>query len=161
MPAARAIRFICAKKKAQDAAAIPNANPANPEHWNPDSRLAIDTVKYDIQIKKNSNQNPIFAFILMKMDQKTEDFYNRLRDELNESTASWPTEYLYKFIMPSVADNTERVENAFNGMGAVIKTSKSKTGKFTSVSINVQMASAQAIIDKYLEVSTIEGIVSL
>lgn len=97
----------------------------------------------------------------MKMDQKTEDFYNRLRDELNESTASWPTEYLYKFIMPSVADNTERVENAFNGMGAVIKTSKSKTGKFTSVSINVQMASAQAIIDKYLEVSTIEGIVSL
>ena len=97
----------------------------------------------------------------MKMDQKTEDFYNRLRNELNESTASWPTEYLYKFIMPSVADHTERVENAFNGMGAVIKTSKSKTGKFTSVSINVQMGSAQAIIDKYLEVSTIEGIVSL
>lgn len=95
------------------------------------------------------------------MDQKTEDFYNRLRNELNESTTSWPTEYLYKFIVPSVADNMERVENAFNGMGAVLKTSKSKTGKFTSISVNVQMASAQAIIDKYLEVSTIEGIVSL
>jgi len=95
------------------------------------------------------------------MDQKTEEFYNRLRNELNESTTSWPTEYLYKFIVPTVADNAERVENAFNGMGAVIKTSKSKTGKFTSISVNLQMASAQAIIDKYLEVSTIEGIVSL
>jgi len=95
------------------------------------------------------------------MDQKTEEFYDRLRNELNESTPSWPAEYLYKFIMPAVGDNVERVENAFNGMGAVIKTSMSKTGKFTSVSVNVQMASAQAIIDKYLEVSTIEGIVSL
>jgi len=94
------------------------------------------------------------------MDKKTEEFYDRLRNELNESN-TWPAEYLYKFIVPSVADNTERVEAAFNDMGAVIKTSKSKTGKFTSISVNVQMASAQAIIDKYLEVSTIEGIVSL
>jgi len=94
------------------------------------------------------------------MDKKTEEFYDRLRNELNESN-TWPAEYLYKFIVPSVADNAERVEAAFNDMGAVIKTSKSKTGKFTSISVNVQMASAQAIIDKYLEVSTIEGIVSL
>ena len=94
------------------------------------------------------------------MDKKTEEFYDRLRNELNESN-TWPAEYLYKFIVPSIADNAERVEAAFNDMGSVIKTSKSKTGKFTSISVNVQMASAQAIIDKYLEVSTIEGIVSL
>lgn len=94
------------------------------------------------------------------MDQKAEEFYNRLREELEQST-TWPSEYLFKFIMPSVADNAERVQNAFNAMGAVIKTSQSKTGKFTSVSINVQMKNPQAVIDKYLEVSTIEGIVSL
>ncbi len=94
------------------------------------------------------------------MDKNTEDFYKRLRDELEQST-SWPSEYLYKFIVPSVNDNVERVENAFNSMGAVIKTSKSKTGKFTSVSINVQMKDPQSVIDKYIEVSTIEGIVSL
>jgi putative lipoic acid-binding regulatory protein len=46
-------------------------------------------------------------------------------------------------------------------MGAVIKTTKSKTGKFTSVSVDVQMKNAQEIIDKYIEVSVIEGIVSL
>jgi putative lipoic acid-binding regulatory protein len=46
-------------------------------------------------------------------------------------------------------------------MGAVIKTTKSKTGKFTSISVDVQMKDAQEIIDKYIEVSVIEGIVSL
>ena len=55
----------------------------------------------------------------------------------------------------------ERVESAFDCMGAVINTRKSKTGKFTSISIDVTMKDSQEIVDKYLEVSTIEGIVSL
>jgi putative lipoic acid-binding regulatory protein len=42
-------------------------------------------------------------------------------------------------------------------MGAVIKTTKSKTGKFTSVSVDVQVKDSQEIIDKYLEVSTLKG----
>jgi uncharacterized protein len=46
-------------------------------------------------------------------------------------------------------------------MGAVIKTTKSKTGKFTSVSVDVTMKNSQEIIEKYQELSTIEGIVSL
>jgi hypothetical protein len=46
-------------------------------------------------------------------------------------------------------------------MGAVIKTTKSKTGKFTSISVDVTMKDAQEIIDKYMEVSKIEGIISL
>jgi hypothetical protein len=46
-------------------------------------------------------------------------------------------------------------------MGAVIDTKHSKTGKYTSVSINVQMQNAQQIIDKYLDLATVEGIISL
>jgi hypothetical protein len=53
------------------------------------------------------------------------------------------------------------VELAFDCMGAVIKTTKSKTGKFTSISVDVTMKNSQEIVDKYLEVSTIEGIISL
>jgi putative lipoic acid-binding regulatory protein len=67
---------------------------------------------------------------------------------------------LFKFIVPSEADNVAR-ELAFDCMGAVIKTTKSKTGKFTSVSVDVQVKDSQEIIDKYLEVSDIKGIVSL
>ncbi|WP_395075920.1 DUF493 family protein [Flavobacterium sp.] len=94
------------------------------------------------------------------MDKNTEEFYERLKVELDNSN-TWPAEYLYKFIVPTVDDNVERVENAFNCMGAIIKTTKSKTGKFTSISVDVTMKNAQEIVDKYQEVGTIKGIVSL
>ncbi len=94
------------------------------------------------------------------MDKKTEEFYARLRDELN-NTSSWPSEYLYKFIVPTDAKKIEEIENAFDNMGAVIKTSQSKTAKYTSVSINVTMQSPENVIEKYVEVSSIEGIISL
>jgi len=94
------------------------------------------------------------------MDKKTEDFYVRLKSELEEST-TWPAVYLYKFIVPTNATNINLVENTFNNMGAVIKTNSSKTGKYTSISVNVTMQSADKVIEKYQELSTIEGIISL
>ncbi|MCV9929032.1 DUF493 family protein [Flavobacterium sp. LS1R49] len=93
-------------------------------------------------------------------EKTTAEFYERLKVELDNSN-TWPAEYLYKFIVPTVGDNVERVEKAFDCMGAVIKTTKSKTGKFTSISVDVTMKSSDEVISKYLEVSTIEGIVSL
>ena len=94
------------------------------------------------------------------MDKKTEEFYARLKEELNESS-QWPTEYLYKFIVPTSAENILYVEDAFNNMGAVIETTPSKTGKYTAISINVRMKSADSIVEKYIEVSKVEGIISL
>ena len=94
------------------------------------------------------------------MDQKTKEFYDRLKVELDNSN-TWPAIYLFKFIVPTDEDKIQRVESAFDCMGAVINTKKSKTGKFTSISIDVTMKDSQEIVDKYLEVSTIEGIVSL
>lgn len=100
---------------------------------------------------------PLFCY---RMDQKTEEFYIRLKEEL-ANTSSWPSEYLYKFIVPTVPKKVEEVENAFDNMGAVVKTTQSKTGKYTSVSINVTMESPEQVIEKYREVSNIEGIISL
>ena len=94
------------------------------------------------------------------MDQNTQEFYERLKVELDLSN-TWPALYLFKFIVPTLDDNVIRVEEAFDCMGAVIKTTKSKTGKFTSVSVDVMVKDSQEIIDKYIEVSTIEGIISL
>ena len=96
----------------------------------------------------------------MKMDKKTEDFYLRLKEELSNSTL-WPSEYLYKFILPSDIHKIAKVEAAFNDLGAVITTQQSKTGKFTSISISVTMPSVQSVIDKYIAVSDVEGIISL
>jgi len=102
----------------------------------------------------------ICFYFLIKMDKNTEEFYERLKTELDNSNA-WPAEYLFKFIVPSDPEKVKTVEDAFDRMGAVIKTTKSKTGKFTSISIDVTMKSAQDIIDKYQEVATVEGIISL
>jgi hypothetical protein len=93
-------------------------------------------------------------------EKETEAFYERLKVELDMSN-TWPAEYLFKFIVPTENDNVKRIEDAFDCMGAILKTTKSKTGKFTSISVDVTMKDAQEIIDKYIEVSTIKGIISL
>lgn len=94
------------------------------------------------------------------MDKKTEEFYERLRNELSESN-TWPAEYLFKFIVPTDNAKIVQVEDAFNAMGAVIVTKQSRTAKFTSISVNVLMDSPEAVIAKYIEVSSVEGIISL
>ncbi|GGB74672.1 DUF493 domain-containing protein [Flavobacterium suaedae] len=94
------------------------------------------------------------------MDKKSEEFYKRLKEELTD-TAIWPSEYLYKFIVPTSDEKIKQVEDAFNNMGAVIETKKSKNGNYTSVSINVKMKNPQAVVDKYIELSQVEGIISL
>ncbi len=94
------------------------------------------------------------------MDSKTTAFYNRLKTELG-NTSDWPSEYLYKFIIPTDLKKIEELENAFDNMGAVIKTHKSKTAKYTSLSINVMMEGPEAVVEKYIYVSNIEGLISL
>jgi len=95
------------------------------------------------------------------MDQNVEEFYTRLKQELENTTDKWPLEYLYKFIVPADENNVKIIENAFNGMGAVLTSNQSKTGKFTSISVNVLMPNSDIIIQKYQELSVIEGIISL
>ena len=93
------------------------------------------------------------------MDEKAA-FYKKLKQTLNEET-KFPTKYLFKFIVPNEKLQISQVENLFNNMGAVIAKKNSKTGKFTSVSIQVIMKTADEIILKYKEAAAIEGIISL
>lgn len=94
------------------------------------------------------------------MDKESEDFYARLKDELQKST-EWPSTYLYKFIVPSDSDKTDKIETIFDNTGAVIETKKSKTGKYTSLSITVHLENADQVIEKYIEVGKVEGVISL
>ena len=91
---------------------------------------------------------------------KQEDFYTKLRASLKETT-TFPSEYLYKFIIPTEKEKQIQLENMFNFVGAVIKSKKSKNGKYTSISIRFVAKSADEIISKYKEVSAIEGVISL
>lgn len=97
----------------------------------------------------------------MDTQKKTEEFYEKLKAQLYE-TNSWPAEYLYKFIVLSDTKKIAKIEAIFDNMGAVIKTTESKNGKYTSVSINLLMRNPEAVVQKYKEViEKVEGVISL
>ncbi len=95
------------------------------------------------------------------MDTKNpEEFYNRLQEQLREST-TWPSDYLYKFIVESDPEKIARIHEIFNNTGAVIELKQSKKGKYTSVSVTVNLKNPEAVIEKYKEVGKVEGVISL
>ena len=97
----------------------------------------------------------------MSTDQNPEEFYEKLKDRLYK-TSSWPSEYLYKFIIKTDKRNLVIIEDLFNNVGAVITTKESKNGKYTSISINLLMSNPEAVIEKYKEViNKVEGVISL
>ncbi|HEA29340.1 MAG TPA: DUF493 family protein [Leeuwenhoekiella sp.] len=89
-----------------------------------------------------------------------EEFYDKLRGRLAE-TASWPSEYLFKFIVPSAKEKIRAIEDIFDNTGAVIKTKESRKGTYTSVSVNVRMKDPDAVIKKYKDAAVVEGVISL
>ncbi|MDO5986589.1 DUF493 family protein [Flavivirga amylovorans] len=97
----------------------------------------------------------------MSTSPNSEEFYEKLKGQLHE-TASWPTEYLYKFIVKSDVEKIDKLETIFNNLGAVINKNESKNGKYTSISINLLMKDPDAVIEKYKEVAEkVEGVISL
>ena len=95
------------------------------------------------------------------MDQnKSDEFYSRLKEQLLDNT-TWPSSYLYKFIVPTDDEKIEQINAIFDNTGAVIESKQSKKGTYTSISITVNMKDPDAVISKYKEVSTVEGVISL
>ena len=95
------------------------------------------------------------------MEQDNADaFYARLKEQLLENT-TWPSNYLYKFIVPTDQEKIDSITRIFDNTGAVIDSKKSKKGTYTSVSINVNLEDPDAVIEKYKAVSEIEGVISL
>ncbi len=89
-----------------------------------------------------------------------EAFYANLKEKLKETT-NFPTKYLYKFIVSSDEDKIKQVQDIFNKGGAVINTRKSRSGKYTSVSIHINVADADEVIAYYQQAEKVEGIISL
>jgi len=89
-----------------------------------------------------------------------DEFYRKLKINLEETT-TFPSKYMFKFIIPSDKTKSEQILDIFNNTGAVINTKPSKTGKYKSLTILVKMKNADEIIIKYKEVTAIEGVISL
>lgn len=95
------------------------------------------------------------------MSNNNAEFYTKLKEKLEESV-TWPSDYLYKFIVPSSEANIQKLTELFDNMGAVINTKQSSKGKYTSVSIHLKMKNPDQVIEKYKEVGEkVEGVISL
>lgn len=94
----------------------------------------------------------------MMSDKKA--FYIKLKGQL-EDTTEFPSDYMYKFIVPADGNQQKEVQEVFDNKGAVIKTKKSKTGKYISISIVLKLSSADEVISYYKKLEEVEGIISL
>lgn len=96
----------------------------------------------------------------MKSEQELQEFYTRLKNELLEST-SFPTRYLYKFIIPTSEAKLAQLKEVFKDTDAEITTRPSSSDKYTGVSVNVSLKNPDEVIEFYKEAGKIEGILSL
>ena len=92
--------------------------------------------------------------------EKSEEFYGRLREELLKNS-SWPSDYLYKFIVPTDKTKIAQINRIFDNTGAVIESKQSRKGKYTSLSITVNLKNPDEVIEKYKEVGMVKGVISL
>lgn len=96
----------------------------------------------------------------MKKENETDAFFDRLKQQLKNDT-TWPAIYLYKFIVPSSLEKIAEIERAFDNTDAIFNIRDSSKGTYTSISVKVTMESPDAVVQKYLEVSKVEGVISL
>lgn len=91
---------------------------------------------------------------------KKEEFYKNLKVKLEENT-KFPTDYLYKFIVPTTKNQVAEVVEVFKNTKSKISQKASKTGKFVSVSILLKAKNVDEVIKYYHSVEGIEGLMSL
>lgn len=88
------------------------------------------------------------------------EFYKKLKVQLDDTT-DFPSDYLYKFIVPTSENQVSEIEAIFNNTNATIKTKNSKTGRYISLSILLKLKSSDEIIAYYEKVEKFKGIISL
>ncbi len=86
--------------------------------------------------------------------------WDNLKEKLNNHY-SWPSVYLFKFIIPNDESKTTTFISFFQDETDKINLNSSSTGKYTSISVHKKMNSAEEIIAIYEKATKIEGLIAL
>ena len=89
-----------------------------------------------------------------------ENFYQKLKLQLDDTT-KFPSDYLYNFIVPASDNRVNQVRQIFENSAQSISIKKSKTGKYNSISIVINLENSNEVISYYKQAEKIEGIISL
>lgn len=76
---------------------------------------------------------------------------------LLENNHKFPTEYMFKFIVPQAKE--QEVKNIFPYEN--IRMNFSKRGKYISITVELYMESAEAVLQVYAAANNIEGLIAL
>ena len=76
---------------------------------------------------------------------------------LLESEDEWPTAYVFKFIVPK--EKISEIENLFPGHP--IEKKESSKGNYTSVTVAIELNSADHVIAVYEKAAKVEGLIAL
>ena len=87
------------------------------------------------------------------------DFYKNLHRKLSKLT-SWPTVYMFKFIVPADVERIKQVEALFDET-VDVQRKYSSSGKYVSLTGKEVMLDPDEVIKRYEEAARIEGIISL
>lgn len=87
------------------------------------------------------------------------DFYKNLHRKLSKLT-SWPSVYMFKFIVPADSEKIALVEGLFDE-SVNIQHKYSSSGKYVSITGKEVMLDPDEVIKRYEAAERIEGIISL
>lgn len=89
-----------------------------------------------------------------------ENYRDKLRVQL-EQNYTWPTLYMFKFIVPAENDTIARVHNLFHAGQAEVSQRPSANGKFISITAVEMMLTVESVLERYAEAEGIPGLISL
>lgn len=84
--------------------------------------------------------------------------FDKLREQLE--LLEWPNVYLFKFIVPNQPEQIAQVNALFSETAEVVMHPSGKE-TYMSISSKELMLDVDSIIEKYVQASKIEGIISL
>ena len=89
----------------------------------------------------------------------TDDELKKFQEKLTETT-TFPSVYMYKFIVPGENRTIALVENLFEPE-AEIHTKESTSGKYVSITAKQVVMNVEEIIDIYKKAAAIKGVIFL
>jgi len=95
----------------------------------------------------NSNENP-------------KKFYERFHGQL-EASQDWPGLYMFKFIVKSKSLQVEKLKKLFDNSQKEVSLVNSSKNTFQSLTIKIQMASPDEVIDIYKKVGKMNEVIIL
>lgn len=104
--------------------------------------------------------NENFKIIENNENESVDSFYSNFKEKL-EQTHTFPTDYVFKYIVPANPEKIAQIHKIFENSESTFSTRDSKTGKYTSITIKTHVNDANDVIIYYRQVAKIDGVVML